>query len=283
VGEERTPGREEVTDARGRDWQESIVGMLGSAWSCAWVDFRCEPGSPAALAFAVDRTREILTVVLGAWSETFGDRDLVLALQALQDLGEGYALLTQSWPIGTEVAPSIPDRRIVETNLGSASPSSLCEFTNRGIVLELDRSSVGGDARLSADPMPAKTEGQVATYSAKLIRTYCEFLTAWEHELGRPLILQRAAKFRLHWCEALSLSRRMFDAQGALADQGGVSRKAILLCRLIADCHILASTAEDEHGLAEIPLLSRGFIDEQREALGINDLLREHGVDLSGM
>src|SRR6185437_11443157 len=112
VGEERTPGREEVTDARGRDWQESIVGMLGSAWSCAWVDFRCEPGSPAALAFAVDRTREILTVVLGAWSETFGDRDLVLALQALQDLGEGYALLTQSWPIGTEVAPSIPDRRI---------------------------------------------------------------------------------------------------------------------------------------------------------------------------
>ena len=81
--------------------------MWRGVWRDLTLDFQSEPG---VREYALGQAQEILTVVIEGYT-TIGDDRLVLpALSALRGLGEGYALMSERWPIEGLPAPALPVR-----------------------------------------------------------------------------------------------------------------------------------------------------------------------------
>jgi len=252
--------------------------LLAAHWSQAWHDFdsRLRPATDNAAQSA----QGLLSVVLPAAGAEFAHADDAFGVAALQELGEGYALLTERWPIGDLEEPTMPNRQFVESLIARAGPTAVEELGQQGVCLSTPGSDALDRATASRGKMPRRVERDLARNTASDIGWYRRYLELWSHERGRRIFMEHASRVRRDSCGILATARDMFYAQAVLDDHGGIARGATFLIRLISDSKIVASLAADTDELARTPYLTRESLESHIETLRIDEWLRHHGVSV---
>ena len=191
-----------------RPLSKRIADEVAAEWDDAWRCFALDAESRLAFADeALAKAQGILSIVIESYPEVLGDLTTVLALTVLQELGEGYALMSEAWPIGREANPWMPDLAVVERNVRLTTVDSPSGQLSE---IELTTPVSGGDGRDSSQPsrIVPVTEHKLAHDLAKAFSTYPTFLAVVAADRGRIELYKRRTETRRTACMGMSLLRR---------------------------------------------------------------------------
>ena len=265
-----------------RPLSKRIADEVAAEWDDAWRCFALDAESRLAFADeALAKAQGILSIVIESYPEVLGDLTTVLALTVLQELGEGYALMSEAWPIGREANPWMPDLAVVERNVRLTTVDSPSGQLSE---IELTTPVSGGDGRDSSQPsrIVPVTEHKLAHDLAKAFSTYPTFLAVVAADRGRIELYKRRTETRRTACMGMSLLRREFDLLGALVDRGGAARQAVYLYLLLTDSRFLATAGDSIDQYRQPPVVLpidfvRGYIRDT----DVGAWLANHGAQLS--
>lgn len=268
-----------MADASGDEVGRRVADELARVWRGVWrdltLDFQSEPG---VREYALGQAQEILTVVIEGYP-MIGDDPLVLpALSALQGLGEGYALMSERWPIDWESTPALPVRSNVVGLLRQFGVDAWLEDYGRPIDLQGDGAPVDGPMSV-LDPKDID-DRMLAGYFAEEVRGYRVMLGFMDDDRRRVEVVRRGAEYRRNACVRISGYRRFFDALGLRSDQGGMTRQAVAIALWMVDSEFLAASVDQSTRRESIPMLPGGLLDELVKQTGVEDWLHEFGLAL---
>ena len=221
--------------------------------------------------FASERAREILTFVLKARLVTDEQLERRVALTVLQSIGEGYALLSESWPIGLQDRPALPikdnlSRIVRETGAGAW-------LAEKGYAVDLAAGqSIDGPVGRPPD------EQEVAEIVSSGLREYARFVGNMESPPHRSEVLHnQAVRRRRLTCAQISSVRLMLDSLIPLGSRTERARVALALILTLHDSEFVALCSTSDEPLESVPLLRIGFVDGLLEESGVREWLTEFG------
>jgi hypothetical protein len=259
-------------------FSEGVAGLLGYFWRQAWHDFGVEDRGEISGEQPLAHARGLLSLVIGSYrAADIGDFECALAFSVLQDIGEGYALLSETRRVGGDPYPAMPDRPVLEEFIRATQLDAWCR--TYGVELDLmtpaPRPPRASSAGRTDDPaLPPQHEATMAGHFSKAFARYPQFLVIAEDPRYRAQIALRRSKYRGEVCATLSIMRQYFYLVGALPDRGGVLRRAAFLQRLIQDSRFLASTLDGPSD--RVPLMPQEVVEALAERTGVTEWLNSH-------
>jgi hypothetical protein len=253
-----------------------VLQRLHDEWEPAWERF-----SRGFALLEVERdaahARRILPPVLAGWVAGFPDLATASMVHSLQELGEGYALLSARWPNGKEKQPALPVRSVVESTLrsGGVDEASIRLLSIRATSAQTVAAFETRDARLHA-----RDVRKLAVETSRGLENWAHFMQIRQHPDGPRLFASRGPQLRQTYCGMLSILRRQFGMLGAPSTAPGIERRAILLLRLIYAHEYLATTHDPAEPVHEQDSLTLDFVREYIHQAGVADWIVGQDIPL---
>jgi hypothetical protein len=256
-----------------------VADELARVWPSVWTDLALDFQSDTALRdYALRRAREILTVVIEGYAMFGEDPQFGPASLALQSLGEGYALMSEPWPIDARIAPALPVRSNVVGLLRQFGVDAWLEDYGRPI--DLDGDGAVADGPMSVFDPQEVDDRMLAEYFVQEIVAYRWMLGTMGSDQRRIEVARRGANFRRSMCVRISGYRRFFDALGLRSDQGGITRRAVAIALVMVDWEFLAASVDPTQPRDSVPMLPDGLLDGLVKEVGVEEWLHEYGLEI---
>jgi hypothetical protein len=240
-------------------------------WTEAWVSFAgAADSSASARVEARRRARGCLSFAIRGYRDALEDPRALMALHVLRELGEGYALAAESWPMASEAAPALPDRAVLAGALRNAGIVGVDDGDTASPPLH--PSSGVLDGLRSAHP---SIEHDLAVRIGDWLGMYPTFAAILAADDGRAGYFARRDGIRKEVCVALSLQRRQFYALSHTTLEGP-PQGAMLLALLLTDSRFVAAASEVVADLESVPLITGRFALQYLESSGAGAWLDTH-------
>jgi hypothetical protein len=245
-----------------------IIAGIQRHWPEAWLYFaERDCGSTPTREEARGQARDLLSFVIRLYPEVLDDAEAIVGLHVLRELGEGYALSAQEWPIAGKERPAMPDRGSLAAALLEAG------------ILDID-SSYEATASDRARPSvldglprsPDSVERELAVEIGKWLDSYPTFAQILRTDGGRAGFFARRVERATALAVMLSRQRRQFYALTHTRIQGR-AQAAMLLAILLTDSQVVAAAAERISDLETVPFIRLPFAKRLLYETGAGDWL----------
>ncbi len=257
---------------------DEVFAELAREWKPAWRRFVAE--RDAFCGADAERSRAILSFVIRAHLAGLVDHETGLLLQALQELGEGYALLSAP-ENGLSEELALPRIDVVLATIEAAG------YPDASVALGHSGSDAVATQRRTADVVPEveqSTEGdssRMARTVSKGLEGYMQCCQILAHPEGRREMTLRRGALRENACRTISRLRWQFSAFGrTTALARSVERRAVQLLLLLTDCEYLVTTLGDQEPTNAVNVLPVSFVRDYTWGTGVGTWVESHGVRL---
>lgn len=256
----------------------AVATELAVAWPEVWRDFNRgwnldDFERDSSCRRATEILEVALCVVADQGAEDQSDPRLGIALEILRGLGEGYAQLSQTYPLNKTPAPILPDLVMIERVIREYR---IDEWCRQVASVELARTSDEDfdSSRLLRIDRAALTDELIADLVRRTIENYRGFFTHRSTEGGRRALAVRKDDFLTATCQELVGLRAFFEALGESSeDRTGIARRAVSITLYTADGSFLAACADPGTPNEDVPLLGPEMIDGFLALTGVEEWL----------
>jgi len=256
--------------------ERALAERLSTVWSDCWRDLSgWETAGPPERSRGLEQGLEILSYTLrlrlAADEVHVGElRRYGYALRVLQSIGEGYALLSEPWPIGSQPTPAMPDGSICSASMEAHGVFEWAASLGYPLTPWQGASFESG-----AIAAPT-TEEQMAEVVGLGLRDYGMFLEHLSHPEGRVTLSTHQAAWRRSVCAGLSALRLMYDRQLSPGATQTIAGLALALLLTLTDAQFVALAAPPDQ-LDIAPLLGVDVVSASLKDTGVRDWLNHHG------
>jgi hypothetical protein len=259
---------------------EVVASQLAQSWTHAWRFYAGDSRDPVVRMEALVRARALLSFTIKTAGCMISADKTAAALLVIQGFGDGYALMSEAWPIDGQLDPTMPVRSWVTWYIRESGLDVWCADIGHPILIDDAPDYIGMDPRKIESDLLLPSGLNLATALASEAKMYKRLVGSLETSEGRLKYTGQAESIRRIACRSLSEYRRAsYRYQREAADER-LTIDALSVLIIHAELRFLVGAYATAGDIDTFQPVDIEILQEMYVITGVDGWVRDFGLDL---